>query len=921
MIDNYKAIVAIPNGYFLEKETGFLSVVIPEKRTNYILNPLLVQDLGSNVNILKNFAIAVATVTRINGGPFWTDYPRFTVTTNSSIGALTTISTKVGTYYASIWAKSIAPNTQFRIRIRGNNATTNAAVVLLSNVFTASTEDFQRYEYVFTTTGLYSVYVDVLIVSGTTIDIAGMQLEKGNYATSFIHGFAGEGYNWNGPPYDGSSTRQDTVLCGGREINLKDLGFRITSVEGLGIPDNFEINSQPKAFGLGSIFTCRSIDNREISVSGVVYACDLKSLLTQRNNIGYAVFDLNKMRCFKWQPYDCKNTMECVQFFGLFESGLSFGYNTHYGEEIELNFVSPDIGIRSCNNTCQTLDTGTVSNQNKIIAFEETGARADLPTPSLATFTLLSIIKMEYSTFTKKLYAACSFISGVTTRYAILEYDGEGWIPIIFSTAPIKTIYTYGNWLFAGTTGNSTFSGQNGWVNTGTGLVMFGDLSRKKVSGDTGSISTASVLNAAGATTTPSVNAFVSDGGDFVYFGGSFAASSGFEAKLGVFDIRASVSAQPERTQHGINGYATARGSINALLFIKEKNELWFGGDFNNNIATSVANVAQTFMGYNFQRATQVNKFGSGIYQYLQKIAGTSPPRPFGNVLALEYYQGRVFVGGDFDDSDTSSTLVPSPHRLQSFAYIDGDGILKPFPANWGFTDTGVVRSVIYDFSVCDNVLHIAGALDRYGNVNRTTGILMNATVAKGAADYVSKGLGENGYVKKAIISADSDLYNGVICTDNPDYSLVYYNSTNVLSSSQSYRPTTITLCNNRLETNPVIYVRGPGTITSVTNFSNNTKIFLEYKFSTFTISGSTTPYSDEIVSFDFTTNPVTVKSSTYGDLSKLIEPSSIPISLVPGENDIMIDFTQGSTTVDTKAWICWQDTALSAEALQTECL
>src|SRR5690606_21885878 len=111
------------------------------------------------------------------------------------------------------------------------------------------------------------------------------------------------------------------------------------------------------------------------------------------------------------------------------------------------------------------------------------------------------------------------------------------------------------------------------------------------------------------------------------------------------------------------------------------------------------------------------------------------------------------------------------------------------------------------------------------------------------------------------------------------------------------------------------------GTITSVTNFSNNTKIFLEYKFSTFTIPGSTTVYSDEIVSFDFTTNPVTVKSSTYGDLSKLIEPSSIPISLVPGENDIMIDFTQGSTTVDTKAWICWQDTALSAEALQTECL
>lgn len=916
----YQSIIPIPNGYFLEKEHGFLSVIIPEKRTNYVLNPLLMNDIGATLP--KNFGLAaVGTPVRISGGPFWYDYPRFTVVTNSLIAAIVTPTVKAGTFVASVWVKSINNNTSFKIRIRGKDFNNSSDVTITSNTFIASNE-FKQYELTFTTStqGIYNVMLDILIVTGTSIDIAGMQLEKGIYSTTFIHGFGGEGYSWSGPPYDGASTRTEEVICGGRRVNLRDLGFRITSSEGLGIPDNFDINSQPKAFGLGSIYTCRSIENRDISFSGIIYSKDLNSLLSQRNKLGYAVFDLNKIRCFEWTPYDCNKEMKCVKFLGLLESGMTFGYNTHHGEEIELSFVAPDVAIRACENTCQVLNTTPISFSNKLVAFKEDGSRSNIPNPSLASYTLVNVVDVKYSTYTKKLYAACSFIAGVTRRNVILEYDGLEWIPIILSSATFSALYVYGNYIFAGTVGNSNFSGQNGWVNTGSGLIMIGNLNRKHIINTSGIVSTANVLSASGVSVVPRVNTFASDGGTYVYFGGSFAASAGFEAHLGMINIRDSATGQPFREPHGVTGYATQRGGINALLYISEKRELWIGGDFNNNIATGVSNVAQTFMGYSFSRATQINKFGSGIFQYLQRIAGTSIPRPFGIVYALAYYRGRVIMGGDFDDSDTSSTLIPSPHRVNGIIYIDGDGLAKPFPSNWGFNASGSPRPVVYGMNVCDNILHIAGFFRNYGNVRRSDGVVQNLVVSRGAADFVASGYAENGFMKKAAPSVNTDLFNGVICTDNPEYSLIYFNSSNTTTTSDVHQPTTIKLCNNRLETPPIIYVRGPGTITSLTNYVNGTKVYFEYKFTTLgPVSGALA--SDEILMFDFTANPMTVTSSAFGDLSSLIQPSSLPITLEPGVNSILVDFASGSTTIHTKAWVCWEDSALSAEALQMECL
>jgi len=927
MSTSYQAVVPIPNGYFLEKDEGFLTAIIPERRTNYVLNPLLENDITSITNTLKNITLTSATFLRIAGGPFWLDYLRFTLNVNSVIANKLPGTNISGTVSASVWVKSLNNNVTFRIRVRAKDSVTTNDVTFTSEIFTVPTKDFEQFTFTFTpTNGIYNGTLDILIVTGTTIDVAGMQLERGKYATTFIHGYAGEGYSWNGQPTNATSLRTEDVICGGREINLRELGFRITSVEGLGIPDNFDINMQAKASGMGSTFTCRSIGEREVTVTGIVYAKDLKALLTQRNSLGYAVFDKAAIRCFKWQPATCDNTFECVHFTGILESGMSFGYNTHHGEEIELTFVDPNVKLESCTTTCETLNTIPTDTTARLFAFDENGNRHLLPVPTLSGYTQELMLDLTYSTYTKKLYVAMSAIpsGGMgATQYLIMEYDGSEWIPIVFSTRIVSKVFAHGNFLFAGAAGAATFTGQNGWTGTSVGPLFCGNLTSKTIISGVGDIQTTNVLAASGASVAPNVAAFASDGGDYIFFGGNFSSNSSFESDLGMLNIRASSSANPQREFHGISGYATTRGGIKALLYIQEKRELWLGGDFNNNILSGTANQAQGFFGYSFARATQVNKFGSGIYQYPQ-LAATSGVSPLGVVHALAYYKGRVILGGQFSDIESASTLVTGYTRVNGLAYIDEGGIARPFNGSWGVNVTGAALPTVIEMSVCDDVLHIAGIFKEYGVVDKQFGTFTRQGTALGAVDFVAAGYAESGSMTQAIISSvimsGEGKLNGVVCTDNPDYALVYFAEHNTNVTSATYLPQTVTLCSNRLETSPIVYMRGPGTVRGLKNYANGTRIDFNYKFATFGLVGGALA-SDEVLMFDFTQNPIKVTSSIFGDVSSRILPTSIPLILSPGTNEIAIDFEPDSTTVNTKAWLCWRETALSAEALQTECL
>lgn len=924
---NYTQIVPIQSGYYLEEEIGFLTVVMPEQRTNYVPNPVFELTPGSTVTMPTIFSFA-SGLSRKDGGPFWRDYPRLTVTTGNFIGSNFNNTTLSGIFAASVWIKSVSKNTEFYITISGQDAITTNAVAYHSGNFLAEDDDFNQFSHVFdlaklgSPNGVYNVVLIINFVSSSAVvDVVGLQLEKGEYPTTFIHGYGGEGYKWDGIPFNGPSTRTTEAICGGLEINLKKLGFKITAVDGLGIPDDFDLNNQSRAFGLGSIFNSRSIDAREINFTGYLYSKNLETLLTQRNNIGYAVFELNKARCFKWEPKTCTSNTPCVTFNGILSSGLAFDFNNNHAEEIELSFIATDVEILSCDTTCETLDIGSTTVNDGLMPLDSSGNRLDIPPITLATYSGISIQNVAVSRYTGKIYASISAVSGLlVTEYFIMVYDGFEWIPIIESSTSILKLYCFSKFLFAGMIADigpsePTLTGLNGFTGTDTSLLLILDLELESIHTTTGVIPVTDVLYRDGTLGLASINAFTDDGYNYVYIGGNFEPGVSFSQDLILLNIRNNMQFE----DHGFGTLTTwVNGGIYDLIYLQNRREIWMVGDFNVSYLSATYTEPQGVFGYSYVRAAATNVLTGGIYQYPQLITGMTVER--GWVNSIEFYKGRLVIGGNFNEMETGSIYYPTIEKMSCLAWIDNDGLSKKFDGLWGVNG---VTPHVFSLATCGNVLHVAGRFDSYGTVDQNTlsHIFYFVSSAIGSLILTSGSLAESSNPSLSISARKAGVPNvdGVICANGvQNYAVIYFNG-GIADTSEVFNTTTVTLCQNRLRTRPIIYVQGPGQLKSISNQANLTRTFLDYTF----LPGQIVlgvQASSEILAFDFTQSPTQVTSTLFGDLSNNLLPSSTPVILEPGDNFITIIFAEGSTTSNTKAWVCYQETALSAEAIQMEC-
>lgn len=924
MNNNYKQIVPLQSGYYLEDEVGFLSVIMPEQRTNYVPNPVLELSPGSASTMIRIFSFAIGGITRIEGGPFWRDYPRYSVSSGNFLVTTLGSTTLSGVFAASVWAKAVTPESEFHITVSGLDAITNLTVTYNSPTFTAKNLDFEQYTHVFdfaklgSPSGVYNMVMAINFTSTSVVDIVGLQLERGNYPTSFIHGYGGEGFMWDEIPFNGPSTRTTDAICGGRKINLKQLGFRITSVDGLGIPDNFDLNSQARAFGLGSIFTSRSIKDREISFSGILYSKNLDALLKQRNEIGHAVFEIDKMRCFEWEPVTCTSETPCVTFNGILSSGLQFTFNNNHGEEIELSFTATDVEITSCDMNCQELDVESTLVSNSLIPTDLSGNRLDIPPITLVTYSGIMIHDVAVSRYTGKIYAAISAIAGITTYYFIVEYNGIEWIPIAQSTTQFARLHTFSKYLFGGVWGASTFSGLNGYVGGyASSMLLIIDLELKTLHTNN-VIPTTNVLDRAGVSGSPSVNAFTDDGYNFVYVGGNFDAAVGLSQDLVLINIREGLQFE----DHGFGSLTTwVNGGILDLIYIRNRREIWMVGDFNVSYLSATYPEPQGVFGYSYTRASATNVLTGGIYQYPQLIVSNSPlVIEQGYVYTIELYKGRLVIGGKFNDFATGSVYYPNTAKTSGLAWIDNDGLARPFDGSWG---VGGGSPEVFSLATCGNVLHVAGAFDSYGTVDQNVlGYVYSfVSSAIGAMILTSGSQAESSNPSLSVSARKAGVPNldGVICANGiQGYAVIYFNG-GIADTTEIFNVSEVVLCDNRLTTRPVIYIQGPGQLKSISNQANLSKTFLDYTFLPGPIV-SGIQASSEILVFDFTESPTRVTSTLFGDLTDNLLPSSTPIALEPGENYITVTFAEGSTTAHTKAWLCYKETALSAEAIQMEC-
>lgn len=924
-----QAIQPVQDGYYLEPTPydGFLSVILPEPGENLILNPIMDGDSDTPSDWVHS---SVSDVTQLTESPFWERYNRYVVSGYVAAKASGTIQ---GKYTASVWVKS-PEEAQFKIGVSYSSVTVESSTLISSTVW-------QQYSITFSTNGAVgsSVQVRLMSLDGKPIDIAAMQLEKKEYPTTLMHGYAGEGYKWLGTPFKSISRRAGDVLDGGRKVNLKQLGMRLTSIEGLGIPDIDHVTT-PLAFQYGSLFTCITIKSRDYDMDFTLHTLSLKDLLCARNAVGRAIFSINQPRCFVWQPLDCGVPICDESYFtAVYSGGFSQELTSHYGEEISLSFTGYDVAIKQAANSTKVLNGQVVEEHIATVGVDENGNIVLLPSFSSISSTIYAVTQTVVSPFDGNLYVTVSEGGLPPLRGMLLRYDGTSWTQIARTDygGLMSALHAHGQYIYVGTTGQEPVIAASGFTGTsGNGFASI-NLATQVVE-DVGDIDNATVTAADGSTVLqPQVRAITTDKTGNVYVGGYFTgfsngSSSTATGHVAIYDR---VSGKWVDTNIGLG---LGIGGVRALLFEDDTRRLYIGGDFRSSVDPSLISTQNVFSMVEYKAGI----LGGGVPTRIDfPVQSGGVP---GEINSIVKYRNRIVVGGHF-----RSSFGYDQDLLDNVAYYDPDmfsgmnvkGGLMPLGGRgqgWGIDSTFAEDTCddvstpdqldcnvepVETMTVCDDILYIGGKFTTYG-IRETSLYQRPIGSACGSVKYVSTAE----HAETGFMTADLDFsmitafpytncYMTHVSCGSEKLGVKRFYSSNVLYASefsvlsQFTAPTQVTLCDTDLPTEPSFFITGPGKLTEISNQTIGASLYFDYTIS-----------ANETIEVDLTTTPAKVTSTLFGDVTYMMLPASTPGSfkLYPGTNQIIARFTNDTTTSDTKSLLIYKRKALSAETLCCDC-
>jgi len=920
-------ILPIQSGYYLEDSDydGFLSVIIPKEADNLVINPIMQDTNGDNKPdnwLIPDGGINPIVYIKIDGGPFWTHYFQYCWPGSGTISALVSDSIK-GKYTASIWAKS-DDNSKFFIKIFYNNGTSG---IRQSSIEFRASNTWQQYSFTFDTgvdTG-NSVELEIVGNDIYCLDVAAAQLEKGEYATTLIHGFLGNGYDWLGVPFGSSSRRNKNVIDGGRKINLKDLGMKLTSIEGLGLPD-IGHSTTDLAFKYGSKYNGATIKERDFDMEFVLYSTSLDDLLCSRNKIGRAIFTLNQPRTFLWQPTDCGVPFcEPIKFNAVYKSGFSLGLNSHFGEEIKLNFTAYDIEMTASTQVTSELNTITSLVHSAIVGMDYYGNLKILPPLSTISPSIFQCKGMVVSPYDGNLYAIFSDGGPPSApRGVVLCYNGVSWAKIAEgSTAngAMTAIHADGKYLYVAISLLQTITAGSGFSGTsGVGLTRI-NLAAKTVD-NIGSLASGTTTARDGSTAVqPIIRAFATDENGNLYIAGNFTG------------LTTATSARHIAVYNGVSwatcGYdfSSSNGGINSLFYEKETKRLYVGGDYQapSYIPSPLTQNVLSFLDV----STSIS--GTAIRTDFPLDMSGEPAV----IHSITKYKNRIFVGGMFRSSYGYDLGL-----LDNVAFFDSNfkspenvfGGLFPLGSRatgWGIDDayaiaTGISGTApVYNLSVCDDELFISGKIQYYG-IRSSIIVFYKMGEACGVVKFVSTA--ENAEIGTMMPDVAFGYVSGltytqcfmkqVICGSDKlglqrFYATYLLASSNPTITSYTSQPNIITICDTDLPVSPRFILHGQAELTEITNQTYGLSLYFDYTIA-----------SNEIVIVDLTVSPPIINSSINGNIISSMLPASTPgaFKLFPGDNSIIVKSTWNTVDSNTKFSIQYTRQALSAESLCCDC-
>lgn len=342
-------------GYLLDPKKGYFSVIVPEERRNYCTNPSF-ETNDDHVTTLGG-AVAARSTTRARRGVYSI---RVTPGGTSASAFIYDVVSNLGTtlYWWSfdIWANA---GHQFEIY--------------------SPTTAHRHYKY--TGTGRWdrvtisdiepTVGNDLVIkevIDGRTdpFYIDGLQLEFGDYPTTYIDGdqvgykSGFLDYYWLGTAHDSYSVRTGNCRAGGRVVPLKDLGFEVLNVIGLGIPP-LEHDFMPYGILDGSEYHDTHVPSRQFTITGAMFGKQRGQLQKARKNL---IDTIKPDLVLPRQPVvlryefnrDCEEEGIVLDIPSVYIEGMGGQFDNHHQERIALTFQAPNPFLLDEGNTSAFLD-------------------------------------------------------------------------------------------------------------------------------------------------------------------------------------------------------------------------------------------------------------------------------------------------------------------------------------------------------------------------------------------------------------------------------------------------------------------------------------------------------------------------------------------------------------------------------------
>jgi hypothetical protein len=181
--------------------------------------------------------------------------------------------------------------------------------------------------------------------------VDGIQVEKGNYPTTYIDGDQ-IGYRpglldyyWVGTQHHSYSMRTERCRSGGRVVSLKDLGLEVMSVVGLGMSG---VETDIMTFGTldGGEYHNTHTPPRQFTIAGAIFGKLPKEIHVKRRDIIDAIKpDLTIPKQASVLRYEygdrCEHEGLVLDLPSVYNEGMGGQFDNHHQERIALTFTAP----------------------------------------------------------------------------------------------------------------------------------------------------------------------------------------------------------------------------------------------------------------------------------------------------------------------------------------------------------------------------------------------------------------------------------------------------------------------------------------------------------------------------------------------------------------------------------------------------